>query len=245
LQIRAAKGESCYKRIRNGKIKIFHLSDFIFHLCRMPLDYQKSTEEFQLGIWRLDESLEELQSLLKLSLSDLEIIHFFKSEYRKREWLTVRVLLKVLMPSVTTSIQYDENGKPHLLNSGYSISISHTKNFVAVILAKKAGVGIDLETIQPRIERIAKRFVTSEEENFIEPEKKIQYQHVLWGTKEVLYKIYGKGELDFLDHIKVEKFILSEKGGLTGRIVKGDFNKSYLVFYEQVHNLMLVYAFSS
>ena len=208
----------------------------------MPLDYQKSTENFQLGIWRLDESLEVLLGLLKLSEAGLERLHSFKSEYRKREWLTVRVLLKVLMPSANVTIQYDVNGKPHLVNSDHSISISHTKNFVAVILSKNGGVGIDLETIQPRIEKIAKRFVTKEEENFIEPSKRMDYQHVIWGTKEVLFKIYGKGELHFLDNIQVEKFTLSENGELTGRITKGSFDKAYKVFYERRNKLMLVFA---
>jgi len=208
----------------------------------MPLDYQKSTEEFQLGIWRLDESLEELHGLLRLSEKNLEVLNSFKSEYRKREWLTVRVLLSVLLSSANNTIKYDPGGKPFLANSDYSISISHTKNFVAVILSKNAGVGIDLETIQPRIEKIAKRFVTKEEESFIESDKRIDYQHVIWGTKEVLFKIYGIGELHFLNNIWVEKFTLREKGELTGRIVKDNFNKSYKVFYEKFHNLMLVYA---
>jgi phosphopantetheinyl transferase len=207
----------------------------------MPLDYRKSTNELELGIWRLDESLDELKLLLPLSGSDLESIGHFKSEYRKREWLTVRVLLSVLMPGKTT-IQYDSNGKPFLLNTRHRISISHTKNFVALILSKDAGVGIDLETIQPRIDKIAARFVTWQEELFIEPSERLHYQHVIWGTKEVLFKIYGKGELHFLDNIAVEKFSFSEKGELTGKISKGDFTKAYRVFYEMIHNLMLVYA---
>ncbi len=208
----------------------------------MPLDYQKNTEQFQLGIWRLDESLQELHNLLRLSEIDLTTLNNFKSEYRKREWLTVRVLLKVLLPAEATAIEYDSNGKPHLVNRDHSISISHTKNFVAVILSKNTGVGIDIETIQPRIEKIAARFVTKEEERFIEPSQKLDYQHVIWGTKEVLFKIYGKGELHFLDNILTEKFILRERGELTGRINKGGFSKSYNVFYEKMHNLMLVYA---
>jgi 4'-phosphopantetheinyl transferase len=211
----------------------------------MPLDYQKSTDEFQLGIWRLDESLEDLYSLLTLAQKDVKTIGRFKSEYRKREWLTVRVLLKVLMPSAKLSIEYDAKGKPHLINSDYSISISHTKNFVAVMLAKNANVGIDLETIQSRIEKIAKRFVTGEEENFIGTDKKTEYHHVIWGTKEVLFKIYGKGELHFLNHIRVEKFTLHEKGELKAGIIKDNFSKAYKVFYERRNELMLVYAVES
>jgi phosphopantetheinyl transferase len=208
----------------------------------MPLDYQKTTGQMQIGIWRMDESLEKLHAFLHLSGIDGSELSDFKSEYRKREWLTTRVLLKVLLPSEHPLIIYDSNGKPHLKNSVYSLSISHTKNFVAIILSKNSGVGIDLETIQPRIKHIAKKFVTKEENEFIEEDRKLDYQHVIWGTKEVLFKIYGKGGLNFLDHIHVDNFKLEDHGQLTARISKPGFSREYIVFYERFHNLMLVYA---
>ena len=211
----------------------------------MPLDHQQSTEEFQLGIWRIDESLEELLGLLKLSETDLSTLRGFKSEYRKREWLTARVLLKVLSPSGQLTVAYDTSGKPYVVDSAFKVSISHTRNYVAVILSTQSEVGIDLETIQSRIEKIAGKFVSEEEEQFIESNKKLDYQHVIWGTKEVLYKIYGKGELHFLNHIHVEKFRLQEKGELMAKIIKGDFTRRYKVSYEKIRNLMLVYALNA
>ena len=178
----------------------------------MPLDFHKSSDGFQLGIWRMDESLEELHQLVTLSDSDTLTLAGFKSEYRKHEWLTTRVLAKQLLSSLQeVTISYNANGKPRLVNSMYSISISHTKNFVAVLLSKHHAIGIDIETIRPgRIEKIATKFVTQEEENFIETEKKILYQHVIWGTKEVLFKIYSKGELHFLTNLRVRKFHFEE-----------------------------------
>lgn len=209
----------------------------------MPIDFHKSTTEFQLGIWRMDESLDELHRMLRLSASDLLTLDQFKSEYRKREWLTARVLVSQLLLSTTEiNIAYNTNGKPRLVNSKYSISISHTKNFVAVLLSEKAHVGIDLETIQPRIEKIAKRFINLQEEKFIETDKKMVYQHVIWGTKEVLFKIYSKGELNFLENLHVRKFQLKGQGEITGVIVKDNFKKQLNVFYVQWNNLMLVYA---
>ncbi len=208
----------------------------------MPLDFHKSTETFQLGIWKLEESLDELHHMLQLSEDDLRTLKNFKSEYRKREWLTVRVLVKTLLKSAEFNIAYHKNGKPLLVNSHFSISISHTKNFVAVLLTEHEAAGIDLETIQPRIEKIAKRFITPEEEQFITADKKINYQHVIWGTKETLFKIYAKGELNFLDNLHVEKFQLKKSGELTAKIQKDSFQKKYTVFYEKLNDLMLVYA---
>ncbi|MCX6291117.1 MAG: 4'-phosphopantetheinyl transferase superfamily protein [Bacteroidetes bacterium] len=209
----------------------------------MPLDYQIKSEKFSLAIWQMDESLEELQGHLNLSAGDSDTLNHFKSEYRKREWLTTRVLVKKLLSSKEeVRIDYQPNGKPFLIESDYSISISHTKNYVSVLLSKSGAAGIDLETIQPRIEKISKKFVTADEEKFIEKEKRITYQHVIWGTKEVLFKIYGDGNLNFLEHLHVDKFVLNDCGELTGSIIKGTFRNDYRVFYERRDSLMLVYS---
>jgi len=181
--------------------------------------------------------------MVSLSLSDLSTLESFKSEYRKLEWLTTRALVKQLLSEPgQVSIAYNSNGKPRLVNSQYSISISHTRNFVAVLLSEKEHIGIDLETIQPRIEKIARKFITPEEEKYIEADKKLIYQHVFWGTKEVLFKIYSKGELNFLENLKVKKFQLTEKGELIAGITKGNYKREFQVFYEKSNDLMLVYA---
>jgi len=208
----------------------------------MPLFFHTDSAAFQLGIWQMDEPLDALEKELQLSVEEQGTFQAFKSEYRKREWLTTRLLDKTLLSSPSVNIAYDSNGKPRLVNSDQFISISHTKNFVAVLLGRQASVGIDLETIQPRIERIAKKFVTAEEEQFIEAEKKIRYHHVIWGAKESLFKIYGKGELNFLEHLHTDKFIYNSKGELSGRIEIGSFRKQYRIFYEELNGLMLVYA---
>jgi 4'-phosphopantetheinyl transferase len=209
----------------------------------MPLEYHKHSKEFQLGIWQMNESIDELNQRVSLSASDQATLAGFKSDYRKQEWLTTRVLVKQLLStSEEISITYNSNGKPQLVNSQYSISISHTKNFVAVLLSEKEHIGIDLETIQPRIEKISKKFITPEEEKFIEPDKKLIYQHVFWGTKEVLFKIYSKGELNFLENLKVRKFSFAEKGELKAEVIKENFRKEIHVFYEKWNDLMLVYS---
>ena len=209
----------------------------------MPIYFHKNEQDYQLGIWRMDESKEDLRSMLELSESDLDMYESFRSEYRKREWLTTRVLLKKLLaPAVIVTIEYDMNGKPQLFDSEFSISISHTKNFVSVLLAKYAGAGIDLETIQPRIKNISKKFITRQEEMSLTGNDNLDCMHVIWGTKEVLFKIYGKGELNFLENLSASKFQLKEKGILKGKIMKDDYKKEYSINYEKLDNLMLVYA---
>src|SRR5262249_14721760 len=139
----------------------------------MPLFFHKSSPDFQIGIWKMDEPLADLLNMVSLSAKDAEVFNTFRNEYRQREWLTTRKLVNALLSRSENSIAYHNNGKPYLVNSDLAISISHTRDFVAVLLTKHANAGIDLETVQQRIEQIAKKFISTQEEKFIVPEQQM------------------------------------------------------------------------
>ena len=92
----------------------------------------------------------------------LPILNRYKSEGRKSEWLSVRVLLKELTGS-EPDILYHDNGAPYLPESSLHISISHTKGFAAVLLSPNKPVGIDIEYRSERIHRIKSRFLSETE----------------------------------------------------------------------------------
>ena len=48
----------------------------------------------------------------------------------------------------------------------------------------------------------------------------IEHKHVIWGAKEVIYKLYSAGGLDFLKHIFTDKFIYKEQGEIKGYVLK-------------------------
>mgnify|MGYP000016543064 CR=1 FL=1 len=61
------------------------------------------------------------------------------------EWLAVRVLLYTLSGE-EKEIAYHPSGKPYLADASASLSISHTKGYVAVVLGLPGReVGIDIE----------------------------------------------------------------------------------------------------
>ena len=64
----------------------------------------------------------------------------FKSEIRKKQWLSYRILLKKMISPHPASIEYDAFGKPYLKNSDLYLSISHSGDYSAVIVSK-AGSG--------------------------------------------------------------------------------------------------------
>ena len=58
----------------------------------MPVLF-KYTEPL-LGVWKIEESSEELLSMLELSSEYLPFLQQIKTEKRRQEWLASRVLLK-------------------------------------------------------------------------------------------------------------------------------------------------------
>ena len=61
-------------------------------------------------------------------------------------------------------IGYRSSGKPYLADGSASISISHTKGYVAVLLGgPEKEVGIDVECYGERVRKVAHKFVREDE----------------------------------------------------------------------------------
>ncbi len=145
-----------------------------------------STELFkEVSAFLNDEELEKYQS--------------FSNESRKREWLFVRQLLKQNLGNKYSPIFYSATGKPNIL--GYNISISHSKNWVAILLSKDKKVAIDIQLISPSIKRIASKFISQEEKNGLKAASEEVFT-TIWSAKEVLFKLHEIGQLDFKSQLK-------------------------------------------
>ncbi|MDD6211356.1 MAG: 4'-phosphopantetheinyl transferase superfamily protein [Bacteroidales bacterium] len=160
--------------------------------------------ENNLGVWKVEESFNELYSGLenkKLYESGLSKV---SSEHRRLEWIAVRRLLKEML-HFEASIAYYENGAPYLPDMPYHISISHTKGYVAVFLHEEKTVGVDIERYSDRVLRLARKFIDFEKE-YISEEKKTIHLLLHWSAKESLYKILGEKEVVFKTQLSVKPF---------------------------------------
>ncbi|MBL0102530.1 MAG: 4'-phosphopantetheinyl transferase superfamily protein [Bacteroidetes bacterium] len=171
----------------------------------MPIVHRKSNDFETFAVWESSEDLYFLATLARLTESEMAFFDTFKSVTRKREFLTVRALLRELLPENVDSISYDENGKPHL-NSQGSISISHTGHFVALMVSQKTRCGIDIETVSERILKLGKKFVNETEKETLPERSLMEHLQVIWGAKEVMFKIHSLGDLDFKKHLHTEAF---------------------------------------
>ena len=212
----------------------------------MAIIYKKNNYDFSLAVWQITESLGELINYFKIDEKEKYVVEQFKNDQRKLQWLISRILIQQLLNAMEKiAVVYDEYGKPHLANSDHKISISHSKNYVAVILSKEHKVAIDIELIEPRIEKLSNKFMTSSELASLHEEGKIEQMYIVWCAKEALYKLYGKKELDFKKHLFTEPFEYRYnkiKGKIKASISKNNFHKSYSLCYERMHALMLVYV---
>jgi hypothetical protein len=69
--------------------------------------------------------------------------------------------------------------------------------------------------------------------------------HLIWGAKEVMFKIYGKGKVDFKTDLKVGPAVNGERSGIQGIINKNDFKAEIEIYYLKLEVSMLVWAVGS
>ncbi len=178
----------------------------------MPLFFKK--EESTGGIvavWKITESVDELQSQLKLQETELNRLNSFRLDKRKLEFLATRCLLKELLNDDPV-ISYLESGRPILENSTDNLSISHTKGYAAVALSKTKFSGIDIEHPSERVVKVYDRFVSNEEKQFIPKDKEKEYYTLIWCLKEAMYKIFDEKSVIFNQDLKCYPFTLDEDG---------------------------------
>jgi len=155
------------------------------------------------GLWHITETEVWLRNNVKLSSAEEEAISRIKGEGRRREFLAARMLLHNMSGRTERGELFkDEAGKPHLRDSAFHVSISHTTNYAAAI-AHPNLCGIDVQRIVPRIRRIAQKFVGSGEQVQLIPEFELLQLHLIWSAKEAMYKAFGRRQLDFKEHLFV------------------------------------------
>lgn len=158
-----------------------------------------------LALWEITETKEELISLLNNNSVITAKIEQFGSEKRQLEFLATRTLLNEVLGQNKT-IAYEANGQPYLTDHSYAISITHTGKYVAILLHPTSPVGIDIEKISEKVERVKTKFLSEFELSFIESRSEKTQLALMWSAKEALYKIIGKENVDFIKDLHIDVF---------------------------------------
>lgn len=208
----------------------------------MPLLF-KHTEPL-LGVWKIEESSDELLAMLDLQSEYLPFLQQIKTEKRRREWLASRVLLKELAGEELL-IAYHEDGAPYLPDSSFSLSISHTNGYAAVLLQEHGPAGIDIEYQSGRVLKIRSRFMSSEEDGSVcSDEHEVEYLLIHWCAKEALYKMIRQRDVDFIGHLHITPFNYATSGDINVYETRTHLQQSYMLRYAVYPEFILVYNIS-
>lgn len=212
----------------------------------MPIIWNKQLgKNGELAVWHITEQPNELYNKLQLNTAEKAFYDSLHTGKRNMHWLGSRVLLRTLLNTTEyIDCQLDGNNKPYLVNFPYEISITHSNDYAAVIIYKEKSVGVDIEKMSNKIERIAKRFLSEVELADVSTSNRIEYLYICWGIKETLFKLYGKGNLPFINGIQIENFEYKESGIVNAKIVIGDKTSLYKVEYTKLGEYMLTWCVS-
>jgi 4'-phosphopantetheinyl transferase len=209
----------------------------------MSLFLKKVVNNAALGVWEINETVEELYSRVKLSKEEQTFFNQLKTPTRKQHWLSYRLILPHLVDQHELSaIKYDEFGKPYLNNGVRHISVAHSGKFSTMIASPKYSVGIDIEKLDPKIFALAHKFLNNLEITQVFSEKTLETLYLIWAGKEALYKLYGKRDLLFREHIRIFPFRFQGKGTFYGEIYMGGFRKIFSLYYQTIDSYILVYV---
>ena len=204
---------------------------------------QRVDDDTEFALWKIEEQAEELYNQLQLNESEKAFIEQISNGKRHLHWLGTRVLLrKMLLTDEYIDCKVDEHGKPYLASLPYHISFSHSFDYAAVMISKKHPVGIDIENVKEKVERIAHKFMNADELAFINDDHKIQQLYVCWCAKEAIYKCYGQKAVSFLDNISLRPFELVSHGIVNARLHKEDIDINYQVGYLPYEDYMIGYV---
>ena len=156
----------------------------------MPLWSLPSNKNLKL--WHLTESDEAWMELAE------KTGHLFPNKLpNRRDIERFATLLLLKEAKLEDQLQYNEFGKP-FLRDGQFISISHDKNIVGTIIQEQE-IGLDIQTVEERIHRIANKFCNDNELNQFQSTEE---RTAIWCTKEAIFKYFGT-EVPFAESITV------------------------------------------
>ena len=140
-------------------------------------------------------------------------------------------------------ILHHESGQPYLSDHSYRISISHTGGYAAVVLHPSLDVGIDIEKIGEKVQRVRHKFLQPEEDaNIVNGENEIVHLLLHWSAKETVYKVMGQEDVELKSHLCVSPFIPEEQGAFAVRELKTGTLQRFSVKYIVHPDFVLTYT---
>ncbi len=179
----------------------------------------------------LHEDVEEYS----LSFKDLKFFSSLKNVQRKNEYLATRILLHSLNP--TYEIKYDKNGRPSLAGSEKHISISHSKDVVAIIVSDNSEAAIDVQYFDNKVLGLRKKFLSAKETRLIAKED-VTNNCLAWSVKESLFKSIRQENVPFNTCLNI---ISINTNFVESKVIHPNVSKNVRVNYKVFDNFVMTY----
>lgn len=186
-----------------------------------------------LGLWHLTESAANLLPLLPYPAVYQLLYPNGRDEVRAAQWAAGRLLAHSLLHSLTpasATVANDSNGRPYFpALPEYGVSLSHSGHWVAGIVVRAGRVGIDVELIRQKAQKLAPRFL-SEAERADAGDDATKYS-LYWSAKETLYKLHSRRGLVFKEQLLLDPFRLREAGEMTAHLLLENSRSQHQLMY--------------
>jgi phosphopantetheinyl transferase len=173
-----------------------HLCAIFKHSIEMYDLFNFKLPNFQFALLRSDAF--DLGAVV-IHPEEIELLNTRSNPKRKNEFLGVRHLRNQL--KIKSPILYHSSGRPYFSANELALSISHTKDFIALASAAFP-IGIDIEQKDRDAARIINKFAR-EDEKVLCTDNPTGWYLQLWCAKEAIYKLVGIENLSFKDEIHI------------------------------------------
>lgn len=198
----------------------------------------------RIALWHLTEDEAALAALLTDEERNL-LPQEKLSPKRSVEQATARLLIDSMNETRDLPLAHTAEGQPYLPGQPGHISISHTRQWVAVAWHPHLSIGIDIERRGSRVERVAARVFTDKElsAHTTSLQAHTLWLHLCWSAKEALFKAIPEAAIDFREHLHVSPPArLEEEGIFTATESRTPAHRRYTLWYRTHDEWVMVCA---
>ena len=217
----------------------------------MPLhSIQHLSPTAALGLWHLTEGPADLWAQLPPAYRPL--LPATATEVRQTQWLAGRALIQTLLealghPDLPASavLRNDADGRPWLAGAapGAVASLSHSGSWVAALLAPHGRVGVDVELVRDKAQRLARKYLSDQELLAAAAAGPAHYS-LLWSAKETLYKLAARRGIIFREQLLLEGFAPAAHGEIPATLwLDGRSTHHRIQYIQPAPDYVLTYSY--
>jgi phosphopantetheinyl transferase len=145
-------------------------------------------------LWKVEEESDWFKDQLDLVPDLWAEYDSLVNETIRRRWLASRFVVQQMSKHFPLELIKDSSGRPYLGVERKPLSLSHCEGFVSAIHSN-VSVGIDVELINSRVQKIKNYFMRDDELDLLGEEN--ESLMLAWSAKESIYKWFGEKHLGY------------------------------------------------